>query len=72
MPLCEFVGAQSFDPETLDRMYIVFLHVCASLGLTDRKAPATEIVAEKVIELGGCVTRDADQLRRAGAFNLAR
>jgi hypothetical protein len=55
-------------------MNAVFLHVCASLGVAQGKNPASEVVAEKVIELGGLGTRDADQLRMAvlQAFNLAR
>ena len=74
MPIRAFIGQQSFDAATLDRMDAVFLHACASLGLADVKGPAAAVVAKKVIELGRLGTRDADQLRLAvlRTFNLAR
>ena len=53
MPIRPFLSNQAFDPESIKTMSDVLERVCAEIGVTlfvDRKNPAAEVVAEKIIE----------------------
>jgi len=63
MPLTPFLKGASFDPQAIEAMTAAFEAVCRSLQLVDRTDPLTEIVARKVIEVGGRGERDPEQIR---------
>jgi hypothetical protein len=63
MPIRAFIGARSFDPETIEIMNKAFLRVCEDLGLSDKTDGACEIVAKRVIELMDG-QRDPEAIRR--------
>jgi hypothetical protein len=64
MPIREFFGGRSFDPETIDLMNAAFVKVCDDLGLRDKTDGTTEIVAEYVIKLTDG-QRDPEVIRKA-------
>jgi len=64
MPIRSFVGARSFDPETIDIMNTTFLAVCADLGLSDKTDGACEMVAKRVMDLMDR-ERDPEAIRAA-------
>ena len=51
VPITPFLHGKAFDPAVIRNMSIAFLGVCQQLGLTGKTDPATELVAEKIIEL---------------------
>jgi hypothetical protein len=64
MPIRQFFGGRSFDPETIDLMNAAFVKVCDDLGLSDKTDGACEIVAKRVIELTDG-QRDPEVIRKA-------
>lgn len=72
MPLKPFLKGRIFDPEAITAMTEVFVDLCDRLGLKDKADSATQLVAEKVIELAGTGAYDEDGLRAAAlrAFDL--
>ena len=50
MPITPFLHNQAFDPETIQVMSSAFTKVCASLGLSDRSDPITELLARHIIK----------------------
>lgn len=50
MPITPFLHSQAFDPETIEVMSLAFTKACASLGLTDRADPITELLAKHIIK----------------------
>ncbi len=50
MPITPFLRNQPFDPEIIETMSAAFVKACASLGLSDRADPITELVARRIIE----------------------
>jgi hypothetical protein len=49
MSIRPFLSDQSFDPEDIEEMSLVFESLCKALHLRDD--PVTRVVAEKIIEL---------------------
>jgi hypothetical protein len=65
MPIPPFLSGQAFEPETIRTMSLAFERTCEALGL--RKAsddPATQLVAEKVIELAQRGIREPERLTK--------
>jgi hypothetical protein len=52
VPITPFLKGQAFDPETVEAMGKAFVTTCEALGLSDRDDAMTQLVAEKIIELG--------------------
>ena len=50
MPVTPFLRNQAFDPEAIRAMSAAFAKACASLGLSDRTDPMTELLARHIIE----------------------
>jgi elongation factor P hydroxylase len=50
MPITPFLRGQAFDPEMVEAMGKAFVITCD--GLNDRADAMTNLVAEKIIELG--------------------
>ena len=65
VPISPFLQDKAFDPEGLVVLNAVFVEVCQQLGLTDKADPATQLVAEKIIELAGGAGHDRESLRKA-------
>ena len=63
MPLTTYLKEAVFDPKAIEAMTAAFEAVCDSLKLLDRDDPITEIVARKVIEVGGTGERDPERIR---------
>jgi hypothetical protein len=63
MPLTPYLKEAVFDPNAIKAMTAAFEAVCDSLKLLDRDDPITEIVARKVIEVGGTGERDPERIR---------
>jgi hypothetical protein len=63
MPLTPYLKEAVFDPKAIKAMTAAFEAVCDSLKLLDRDDPITEIVARKVIEVGGTGERDPERIR---------
>jgi len=51
------------DPETITTIADAFERACRELGLIDRKDPARDAVARKVIEIAQAGERDGARLR---------
>ena len=52
-----------YEPELLDLMSWVYEDVFKALGLVDRAAPVTELIAKKIIELTKAGERDPARMR---------
>jgi hypothetical protein len=64
VPIYELLRGQgSFGPEDVAMLGKVFDDVLQTLGLVDRKDPATEMVARKLIELAKTGVRDPLRLK---------
>lgn len=42
---------QQFDPELVRSMSLAYANVCRALGLSTKPDPATEVVAQKIMEI---------------------
>jgi hypothetical protein len=51
MPIGPFLAGRAFEPETITEMGLALQRACEAMGLRDKKDMATELVAEKIIEL---------------------
>jgi hypothetical protein len=56
-------GQFVYEPELVDLMGWVYEDVLKALGLVDRAAPATELIAKKIIELTKAGERDRTRLK---------
>ena len=52
-----------FEPEDLRLLGIVYEDVLKALGLVDRKDPATELIAKRLVELAQVGERDPQCLK---------
>jgi hypothetical protein len=70
MPITSFLGDRMFEPELLEAMSAAFINACATLGLSNRNDPITELVACKIIQLAqnGMHTETALYLRTIQEF----
>jgi hypothetical protein len=64
MPITSYLAGQAFDPEVIETMSAAFVAACEALHLKVGDDPATNLVAEKVIELAQHGIRDPDALRK--------
>jgi hypothetical protein len=51
MPIRPFLAGRAFEPETITQMAVALERACAAMGLRTGDDIATELVAEKIIEL---------------------
>jgi hypothetical protein len=65
MPITPFLHGRVFDPEAIRAMGVAFQDVCRRLHLADKEDRATEMVAQKVIEIAQKGVRDPVQLTNA-------
>ena len=56
-------GQFVYEPELLDLMSWVYEDVLKAMGLVDRAAPVTELIAKKIIELTKAGERDPARMR---------
>ena len=75
MPIAPYLAGQAFDPETIKRMSDVLERICAELGVKlrgEKKDPAADIIAEKIIASTqrGVRTATALYLAVMGEFKL--
>lgn len=56
-------GQFVYEPELVDLMGWVYEEVFRALGLVDRAAPVTELIAKKIIELTKAGERDRARLK---------
>jgi hypothetical protein len=66
MPVLRLLGNHAFGPDEIAVMVAALDDALRELGLTDRKDPATLIVAEGIIEAAKQGERDPARLREAG------
>ena len=62
MPIRPFLASEPFDPEIIAMMSAALESVCKALGLNIVDDPATQLVAQKIIELTQRGMRDATVL----------
>ncbi len=73
MPIRGFLAGRPFDPEAINTMSLAFESICEELGLVKTgEDPATELVAEKIIELAQRGVRNPDLLRKMALNELGR
>ena len=65
MPIRPFLASEPFDPEIIGMMSAALESVCKALGLNIVDDPATQLVAQKIIELTQRGMRDATMLSAA-------
>ena len=63
MPIRRFLDGQAFDPETITRMSAALEGVCETLSLKMVDDEATQLVAQKIIELTQRGVKDVAALR---------
>ena len=56
-------GQFVYEPELVDLMGRVYEDVLRALGLVDRSAPVTDLIAKKIIELTTAGERDRTRLK---------
>jgi hypothetical protein len=56
-------GQFVYEPELVDLMGWVYEDVVRALGLVDRAAPVTELIAKKILELTKAGERDPARLK---------
>jgi hypothetical protein len=64
VPMTPFLRGREFDAETTRVISVAFHNVCRSLRLKAIPDPATEVVANKLIELAQRGERDPERLTR--------
>ena len=62
MPIRPFLSGRAFEPETINEIGVAFERVRAAMGLRDIHDMATELVAEKIIQLADRGVAGADAL----------
>jgi hypothetical protein len=70
MPITPFLDGFKYDPETKRVMGVAFEMTCAALKLADRADLATEIVANKIIEIAKQGEIDPDRLCERALIDL--
>jgi hypothetical protein len=62
MPLTPYLKEGVFDPSAIEAMNAAFVDACAQMQLAKRDDPFTQIVARKVIDIGGTGERDPKRI----------
>ena len=70
MPIYPLLQKSAFDPELCRVLGIAFERCLVQLGIVDRSAPLTVMIAKKIIELGQRGVRDPDSLCELTAKEL--
>jgi hypothetical protein len=52
-----------FEPEDVHHLATVYEDIAKALGVIDRNAPVSQLIARKLIELAQAGERDADSLK---------
>jgi hypothetical protein len=63
MAIYRLLRRHVFEPEDLRLLGIVYEDVLKALGLVDRKDPATEMIAKRLVELAQTGERDPQCLK---------
>ncbi|MGA7789609.1 MAG: hypothetical protein WCA56_15765 [Xanthobacteraceae bacterium] len=63
MAMRPFFSGQAFAPETISDMARALDGACETLGLTAGESPATQLLAEKIIEIAQRGVRDPNILQ---------
>lgn len=71
MPLQRLLIENAFGPEETALLSTAYEGALRSLGLKDRTDPATEMVAQKIIQLAREGIRDPDRLQQMAVQSLA-
>ena len=64
MPIYRFIQTGVFTPDQVAMMGDFFEDVLATLGLVDRKDPATQLVAHRIVELVQSGERDRARVKQ--------
>jgi hypothetical protein len=70
VPIRELLKAQSFGPDDIEVLVSAFEEALRELGLVDRTDPATQLVAQRIIELAQQGERDPIRLREAAVKGI--
>ena len=62
MPINRLLSKTTYDPEQMREIVYAYESVLASLNLTDRSDPATELVASQVLKCAGLGAIDRHRL----------
>jgi hypothetical protein len=62
MPIRQFIGDASFEPQTVIGMTTAFNQALGALQLVDRTDPIAEMVARKIIEIARRGERDPKRI----------
>jgi hypothetical protein len=65
MPINQLIKEGKLDPETGAVLNRAFERALRELGLVNRKDAVTDVIAEKVIEIGATDTADPDEIAKA-------
>ena len=69
MPIRPFLAGRAFEPETINEMGLALERACAAMGLRVINDMATELVAEKIIQLVDRGVAGADALSSTAVEN---
>ena len=72
MPIYRLLRDQAFGPEEIKILGDAFEDALRTLRLVNRDDPATEIVAQKIIELAQRGERDPVRLRQAAVQSVSQ
>ncbi|MGA7429385.1 MAG: hypothetical protein WBQ24_18545 [Xanthobacteraceae bacterium] len=70
MPIRPFLAGRAFEPETINEMGLALERACAAMGLRVINDMATELVAEKIIQLVDRGVAGADALSSTAVREL--
>lgn len=62
MPIYRLLQNVPLDPEDIDRLVAAYEATLRALELTERSDPITQLVAQKIFELGQTGMRDPQQI----------
>jgi hypothetical protein len=65
MPINQMIREGKLDPKTGAVLNRAYEHVLRELGLVNREDALTNVVAEKVVEVGATGTSDPDEIAKA-------
>ena len=70
MPINQLIKEGKIDATKAARLNHAFEHALRELGLVDRADALTNIVAEKIIEVGATAVSDPEEIARAAIKRL--
>lgn len=72
MPVRQLLAKSPLGPEEIDVLVKAYEETLHAFGLVDRDDPITEIIAQKVIEIGQTGLRDPSQISTQAFKELGR